>query len=53
MGFCLVDFLWWYLCVCSPSRSPLVSCSLSGLAFGVEFSSSGSIRKLLNAFQHE
>lgn len=53
MGFRLVDFLWRYLRTSSPSRSPLVLCSLSQQAFGFDFCSSGSRRKLLNAFQQE
>lgn len=46
----LVDFLWWYLCICLPSRSPFGFMYLTRLAFGVVFCSIGSRGKLLNAF---
>lgn len=50
VGCFLVDFLRWYLWTCLPSRSPLVSCSSAGLAFGIDFCSTGSIGKLPKAF---
>lgn len=47
----LVDLLWWYLCICLPSRSPLVSCILPGwllVLSSVQLAAEGSYLMLSN-----